>query len=327
MIEVFKSAGEELVKTTVIGEKGSWVNLIDPTEEEIVEVARSTNIIPEFLKAPLDAEERSRIESEENQALVLIHIPIAQQHKRNVTYETIPLGIVITDDLVVTVCLQENPILSEFSGNGKPRSFYTFKKTRFLLQILHKTAQLYLRYLKQIDRQTSEIEQRLHHAMRNEELIKLLNLEKSLVYFTTSLRSNEVVMEKLLGSTLPKVDPESRTIAKLIKMYEEDEDLLEDVIIENKQAMEMGTTYSTILGEMMDAFASIISNNVNIVMKFLTSATIILSFPTMVASFYGMNVALPFQHIQYPYVFLIPLVSSLILSSLTAIVLARKRML
>ena len=327
MIEVFRSVGEELVKTGVIGEKGSWTNLIDPTEEEIIEVSNSTGITPDFLKAPLDAEERSRIESEENQALVLIHIPVVKEQKRNVTYDTIPLGIILTDDLVVTVCLQRNPILAEFAGNGKPKSFYTFKKTRFLLQVLYKTAQLYLRYLKQIDRQTSEIEQRLHHAMKNEELIKLLNLEKSLVYFTTSLRSNEVVMEKLLGSRLPKVDPESRAIAKLIKMYEEDEDLLEDVIIENKQAIEMGMTYSSILGEMMDAFASIISNNLNIVMKFLTSATIILSFPTMIASFFGMNVALPLQHSPYPYAFLVPLAFSLMLSSLTAIILAKKRML
>lgn len=176
--------------------------------------------------------------------------------------------------------------------------------------MLYLMATSFLRYLKQISKMTDTIEKELHQSMKNKELFSLLNLEKSLVYFTTSLKSNNIVMQKMLKS-------------HYLKMYDDDQELLEDVIIENQQAIEMAETHSSILSGMMDAFASVISNNVNIVMKFLTSITIIMALPTMVASFYGMNVPIPFQ--QNPYSFLIAICISFVLSSITAFIFWKKR--
>lgn len=291
MLQVYKSVGENLVETGLLGEKGSWVNLVNPSREETVKVARKIGLPQDFLEYPLDEEETSRIEVEEGCVLIIIRVPVI----RDDLYDTLPLGIIITENVIVTVCLENIAVLNEFCAS-RTKGFYTFKKTRFLLQILYKTALYYLRYLRQIDKKSEEIQQRLHRSTRNEELIKLLSLEKSLVYFTTSLRANEIVMEKLLKTHLAK-DPEPLPVdARLIKMYEEDEDLLEDVITENKQAIEMSDIYAQILSSTMDAFASVISNNLNMVMKFLTAVTIVLMIPTMLASFYGMNVDLPFQH-------------------------------
>lgn len=262
--------------------KGAWINLVNPTEHELAHVAASTGIFSDFLRYPLDDEERPRLEIEDNQTLIILNVPTVFKEDGSTAYDTMPLGIIITEDYLVTVCLQDLDILRDFS-QGKVRSMATFKKTRFVFQVMQKTAVLYLKYLRDINKKTDEIELELHKSMRNKELIRLLEFEKSLVYFSTSLRSNETVMEKILN-------------AKTLKMYEEDHDLLEDVIVENKQAIEMADIYTNILSSMMDAFASIISNNLNIVMKFLASITIVVSLPTMVASFFGMNVDLPFQH-------------------------------
>ena len=185
------------------------------------------------------------------------------------------MGIVVTDDKIFTVCLEDTPVLSSFM-DGRVRNFFTYKRTRFILQILYRNASLYLHYLRIIDKKSDEVEQKLHKSQRNQELIELLELQKSLVYFTTSLRSNEVVLEKLL-----KVEN--------IKQYPEDTELLEDVIIENKQAIEMTNIYSGILSGTTEAFASIISNNLNIVMKFLATVTIVMSIPTMIFSAYLPN--------------------------------------
>lgn len=324
MLTIYKTTlNGELVTTDVLTEKGTWINLVAPSEAELQRVNQELGISSDFLRAPLDEEEIPRIEAEECQVLILISIPVVREDRGSTIYDTIPLGVIITEDNLVTVCLRENAILEEFVAT-RPKSFYTFKKTRFLLQILFKTATLYLKYLRQIDRQTGEIEERLQVSMKNEELMRLLNLGKSLVYFTTALKSNEIVMEKLLRTQLTRVDPDSQAAARVVKMYPEDEDLLEDVITENKQAIEMGDIYTNILNGMMDAFASIISNNLNIVMKFLTSVTIVLSLPTMVASFYGMNVSLPFQ--RSPYAFSGIMVLSLALSLIAVYLLARQKM-
>ena len=194
--------------------------------------------------------------------------------------------------------------------NRRVREFYTFKKTRFVFQILYLNAASYLRYLRIIDRKSDQIEEKLHISQKNSELIELLELEKSLVYFTTSLRSNEVVLEKLLRT-------------ERVKKYPEDEDLLEDVIIENKQAIEMANIYSGILSGMMDAFASVISNNLNIVMKFLATVTIVLSIPTMIASFFGMNFDnIPLGH--SPFGFFTIIVLTLIISGVVALLFRKK---
>ena len=196
--------------------------------------------------------------------------------------------------------------------DGRVRNFYTYMKTRFILQILYNNASMFLHYLRIIDKKSEEVEEKLHASTRNQELIELLEMEKSLVYFITSLRSNEVVLEKLL-----KVDR--------IKKYPDDTDLLEDVIVENKQAIEMANIYSGILSGMTDAFASVISNNLNIVMKFLATVTIVMSIPTMIFSAYGMNVksfGMPFA--DSPYGFVIVIVLSLILSLIVAIIFSKK---
>ncbi len=221
------------------------------------------------------------------------------------------MGINTTKDVLITVCLEETPILTAFM-DGRVRDFHTFMKTRFILQILYKNATQYLQYLRIIDKKSEVIENKLHQSQKNEELIELLELQKSLVYFTTSLRSNEVVLEKLL-----RIDK--------IKKYPEDTDLLEDVIVENKQAMEMTSIYNGILSGTMDTFASVISNNLNIVMKFLATVTIVMSIPTMVASFYGMNVktsGMPFA--ERPYGFVIVLFFTLVLTLIVAYIFNKK---
>lgn len=324
MLRAYKSVDNILTQASDLSEKGIWINLVNPTEAEITKVAQEANLSAELLRAALDEEESSRIELEEDQILILIDVPIQGQSDNRLIYDTVPLGIVVSNRVIVTVCLQDTSILNEFES-GRLKSFYTYKKTRFLLQILYKTATQYLRFLKDIDRRSTQIESELHKSLRNEELIRLLNLEKSLVYFTASLRANEIVLEKLLKSVVVKADPDAQAASKILAMYEEDQDLLEDVIIENKQAIEMAEIYSKTLVGTMDAFASVISNNLNIVMKFLTSMTIVLALPTMISSFYGMNVALPLAGFRYA--FWIVLGISSVLSLAGAMILRHMKML
>lgn len=277
MVKYFRSEDGKIRERTE-PETGGWIALTNPTAAEILEVSARYEIDIDDLKAPLDEEERSRIEMEDNYTLILVDIPIIEERNEKDWYGTIPMGIIMREDIMITVCLMETPILTAFM-EGRVRGFNTYWKTRFILQILYKNASWYLHYLRIIDKKSEEVETRLNKSSKNEELIEVLELEKSLVYFTTSLRSNEVVLEKLLRS-------------EKIKKYPEDEELLEDVIIENKQAIEMANIYSGILSGTRDAFASIISNNQNTMMKFLASVTIVMSIPTIVASFYGMNVNL-----------------------------------
>jgi len=305
-----------ILKTTPTGlkrleefEPGSWIDLVSPTVEELEQVSRELEIPLDLLRGPLDEEEKSRIDVEDGLTHVIVDIPIVVREDEQQGYDTIPLGMLLHPDYFITTCLRPNPILGEFE-RGAVRGFATFWKTRFLLQILQRIAAFYLRYLGRIDRETDKVERELRASMKNAEIFDLLNLQKSLVYFTTSLRSNEGVLQKL---------PRTKTI----KMYEEDEDLLEDVIVENKQASEMAKIYTDILTGMMDAFTSVISNNVNRVMKLLTSITIFLAIPTIVASFWGMNVAVPFQN--YPYAFVITIVIAFAISACFAVVFWRKR--
>ena len=274
MIEIFKTFDGGLHKVEETA-SGCWVALTNPTASELLSVSERYNIDIDHLRAPLDEEERSRIEIEDDYTLILVDIPSVEERNGKDCYITIPMAIIVAKDVIITICLEETSILKSFM-DGRVKGFYTHMKTRFILQILYKNASVFLQYLRIIDHKGEEIEHKLHQTPKNKELIELLELQKSLVYFTTSLRANEVVLEKLM-----KTDS--------IKKYPEDTELLEDVIIENKQAIEMANIYSGILTGMMDAFASVISNNLNIVMKTLTTLTIVLSIPTMIASFYGMN--------------------------------------
>lgn len=292
-------------------ESGCWIALTNPTATEILEVAEKYDIDPDHLKAPLDEEERSRIETEDNYSLILVDIPVIEERSEKDWYVTIPMGIIMANEVIITVCLEDTPVLAAFM-DGRVRDFHTYMKTRFVLQILYKNASLFLQYLRIIDKKSEVVERKLHKSQRNQELIELLELEKSLVYFTTSLRSNEVVLEKLLKS-------------EKIKKYPEDTDLLEDVIIENKQAIEMANIYSGILSGTMDAFASVISNNLNIVMKTLATITIVMSIPTMISSFYGMNVnhvGIPFA--DSPYGFGIVVAFAAVISGVVAWIFSKK---
>ena len=290
---------------------GCWIALTNPTATEIFEISEQFQIEVDDLRAPLDEEERSRIEVEDTYTLILVDVPMIEERNDKDWYGTIPLGIIVTDKMIFTVCLEDTQVLTRFM-EGRVRNFFTYMKTRFILQILYRNASMYLRYLRIIDKKSEQVEEKLHFSPKNQELIELLELEKSLVYFTTSLRSNEVVLEKLL-----RIDK--------IKKYPEDTDLLEDVIVENKQAMEMTSIYNGILSGTMDTFASVISNNLNIVMKFLATVTIVMSIPTMVASFYGMNVrasGMPFA--EHPYGFGIVLFFTLVLTLIVAYIFNKK---
>jgi len=294
--------------------KGAWIQLVNPTTWELNAVAEATQVPLDFLKAALDEEERSRIELEDNCILVITNIPLMINETN---YDTLPLGMIVTEDYIITVCLENNPVFSEFNAVTY-RTYNTAKRTRFLFQILYKSASYYLKYLRQINKHTDEIEIVLRTSMKNHEIFQLMDLQKGLTYFTVSLRSNGVVMDRLL-----RLRSNSQS-QHLIKMYEEDEDLLEDVIIENNQAIQMVEMYTNILSSLTDAFASIISNNLTMVMKFLASMTIILAVPTMLASFWGMNVDVPFAH--NPYGFAVVLAMAMAIAGISAFILWKKKM-
>lgn len=280
MIFIYRSVEDKLICPDKI-EKDCWINLVNPTESELRRVAEETGLDYDFLKYPLDDEEIPRVEVEEDQSMIIVHAPIVLNE--DIIYDTIPLGMISNDDYLVTVCLEDLNLLEEFTAS-RIKGIATFKKTRFIFHTLNRKTMLFLKYLRDINRRTEETESQLSSSMKNKELLYLINLQKSLVYFSTSLRSNAKVMNRLLRG-------------KTVKMYEEDVDLLEDVIIENSQAIEMAEIYGNINNSTMNNFALLISNNLSVTMKLLTAITIILAIPTMLASFWGMNVDLPFQNL------------------------------
>ncbi len=287
MVEFYKTIGNKISPIDSL-EDGCWVNVISPSEEEISYLIDDLGLDRGFVRSSLDEEETSRIESEDDQILLIIDAPRATTESQNtILYTTMPFGIIIKDTFLVTICLSECSVLTEVA-DGRVRNIQTHLKNRFIFSILLRIATRYLQYLRQIDKITNMMEEQLQKSMRNKELFQLLGLEKSLVYFSTSLKSNEVTLEKLLRG-------------RVIKLYEEDQDLLEDVLIEFKQAIEMSSIYSSILSGMMDAYSSIISNNLNIVMKVLAAVTILMAIPTIIASFYGMNVTgIPVPQFWFP---------------------------
>jgi magnesium transporter len=309
MVKFYKSVNDELVQFEEF-EDGVWVHMTNPSEDEIQQVSKATGIESEFIRPALDEEERPRIETDNGQTLILVDIPTVENDGSTNVFTTIPLGIAFTKDAIITVCLKETPILDDFITK-RVKSFYTYFKSRFILQILFKNATLYLFYLRSIEKLSNKIENDLQKSMKNKELAQLLKLEKSLVYFSTSLKSNESVLEKMLK-------------LEAIKKFEEDQDLLEDVIIENKQAIDMTNIYSSILSGAMNSLASIISNNLNIVMKSLTIVTIALSVPTAISGFFGMNV--PNYLEKSPFAFPAIIAGSVILSALISVLLFRKRL-
>lgn len=277
-------------------EAGCWISLINPTETEISDIEDDMGIDRDYIRAALDEEEPSRIESDDGVTLIVVDYPVAEQdgdHDNMLQYYTTPMSIIITDKNVITVSAKANVVLDELS-KGVVKGIQPNLRTRFVFSILLRIAARYLQYLKQIDKISNYVEGKMYLSMKNKGLIQLLGLEKSLVYFSTSLKSNEAVLEKLMRG-------------RYLKLYEEDQDLLDDVLIEVKQAIEMTNIYSNILNGTMDTFASIISNNLNMIMKRMTTITIILTMPTIVFSFYGMNLGdaangLPLANVWFPIV-------------------------
>jgi len=254
---------------------GCWINVTNPTAQEI-EALTNLGIPYDYITYPLDTDERARSERENGELLIILRVPVFQGHNADIPFTTVPLGIILTGHYLITVCKVESDILHELSMSHT-KTLTPSKQERFVLYTFLRTAQKYLTNLREINKTVDILEDKLQLSTRNRELLDLLKYQKSLTFFTTALKSNELMMERLRRNGM-------------FVNFPEDQDLLEDVLTENQQAMEMTSISSNILSSMMDAFASIISNNVNSVMKLLASITIVLSIPIMVSSFYGMNV-------------------------------------
>lgn len=295
-------------------EKGSWINCAEPTAEELETLNKITGIPVDSLQTALDREERSHVELEDEYIFVVVNTPVVLETD---AYDALPLGIFITDQVFVTVCLENSSVIQKFI-NSNYASFHTYKKTRFLFQILSTASSSFLYFLQQIYKKTDGIETQVRKSLQNKELFRMLELQKSLTYFNFALHANENVMERLMRLR-------NSPVHTLLKMYEEDEDLLEDVIIENKQALEMVEIYTNILMSMMDSFSSIISNRLSQIMKFLTSVTILLAVPTLIFSLWGINVPVPWENseIGFASVILLGVVCTLV----SALVLWKKDML
>ena len=317
--EVSKTASRTLYRTTETDTitNDCWVNLYSPTEAEITRVETELNIPQEFLRYPLDEEERPRIDYDDDTdtVLIIVDIPITFRDNESVTYETTPLGVILNDKHIVTVSLRQTTILDHFIEN-RIKDLYIPYRTRFTIQILYAVAREYLRLLRFIDKTLEVSETELEKAVSNKELYKRLDLSKSLVYFASSLKSNEAVLEKLMRG-------------RIVKLYEEDEDLLEDVVIEYKQAHEMADVYANIVSTTTDAYASIISNNMNDIMKVLAAATIVLTIPDLIGCFFGQNFPMPWdeEFLSQPLPFISILTSCILSVILTAYILKKKSIL
>jgi magnesium transporter len=289
-------------------EKGCIVNVTDPTPSELSSLRTALKVPDDFIADIIDVDERSRVEVEDDQLLMIYRIPF-QNQSNGFPFTTIPLGIVLSKEDLVIICQRNNEVLDDFfSRSGK--GFIIENKIDLILHLFMRTTMFYNRYLKQINNQTGLIEQDLEKSTRNKELHRLLKMEKCLVYFTTSLRSNEMMMLRLKNS-------------KWIREFEFSQDLLDEAMIENKQAIEMAKIYSDIQSGMMDAFASVISNNLNIVMKQLTIITIILMIPTLISSFYGMNVPNNLENSKNA--FWLILGGAVVASTIVSLLISRKK--
>ena len=310
MIQLFQTEKARIVEKNPefgggLNIKDKWIHLENPTDREIELIERVTGVNEDLLKAALDEEERARIEVDDGDTLILFDIPTIEEEEEYFTYSTMPLGVVLTKSTIITVCLRENSVIHSLLA-GRAKGLDTAKKEFFLYQLLYYTHVKYLQYLRQIDRSSQRIQTELHRATKNKELIQLLDLEKSLVYFSTSLRGNSIVIEKVTK------------MAK--KLDEESEELLDDVVIENRQAIDMCKNYQDILAS-TSTYASVISNNQNSIMKTLTIMTVIISVPTLFASFWGMNTGVPFEGKQYG--FWVVVAISVVISSIVGYFITR----
>jgi magnesium transporter len=277
---VIRTQGEYGMTETDTVTKGCWIDARDLTKADLKRLQHEFGIAGELLTDIMDADEQARIEKEDDYTALIVRLPVYDESSE-VSFFTLPLGIILFSDKIVTICQRSSDALDDLLKN-RIRGFNIRNKSAFVLNLLGRAAFTFLKALKELNKRTNSIERELQRSIKNNELIQLLSLQKSLVYFTTSIKTNELLLEKLQKSPI-------------FRFKEDEKDLLEDVVTENKQAIEMANIYSSILTGTMDAFASVISNNLNIVMKRLTIVSIVLMIPTLIYSFYGMNVDLPFQ--------------------------------
>lgn len=298
MIQYFKNTDQTTVAIDK-AENAVWVNVLPPLkQEEFTELSETMNIPIDFLKDSLDIDERSRYEIDDDVKLIVIKTP-TENNSFNLSdafYITIPICIILTHNQIVTVNSFENEAIKKFLNTFQHRN--PDRMNMMVLKVFEKITTNFQDYLKEINTRRNSLEQKLYDSNRNEELLQLMRIQKSFVYFLTALRSNELLMMKI-----------SRT--NLLKLNEEERDLLEDLIVETSQALEMATTYTNILNSTLDAFASIISNNQNDVLKRLTTLTIFLSVPVLIASIYGMNVPIPYKNSHMA--FWLPVILSIII--------------
>ena len=293
---------------------GIWINLVNPTSSELNTISEKYDIELDDLSSSLDEEESSRITLEDGYTLLLVDIPTPEVRHEKKMYTTIPLGIVIKQDTIITICREDTPVINYFINN-RVKEFSTKKKMRFIYQILFRSAYLYQLYLRGIDKKRVEIEERVEGDTQNIDLIELHELESTLVYFATSLRSNSVVIERLRRY-------------KRLEQYPEDMELLEDVIVEYQQAIEMTTIYRDIIDGTRELLSSIIDNRLNNVMKYLTSITIVMAIPTIISGIYGMNVDekwMPFA--ETPFGFGVICIIIVVICIITMLILKKKKML
>lgn len=312
MIKVYKTE-ERIVHEIEKIEEGAWINLVAPTMEECIQIAERYDIDIADVRAALDDEESSRVDLEDGYTLILVDIPSIEIRNQREAYTTIPLGIILTNDVIITVCGEETQVITAFE-NRRVRDFSTKKKMKFVYQILYRATSVYQNYLRVIDKRRGEIEERISHTTEDTDLIDLHELESNLVYFATSLRANNVVLDRL-------------TRYERLKQFPEDRELLEDVIVENKQAIEMTIIYRDIINGTRELMSTIIDNRLNNVMKFLTSITLVMAIPNVIAGIYGMNVnssGVPFAN--SPYGFVSVCGGMLVIVILAILILRRKKM-
>lgn len=308
MLNAYLNSGNKFIPTVSL-DGAFWIHLDDPDATEVQQILDKYELPADFITDLKDADENSRLEYDDGSILIIMRVPVFYKHKTSkLPFATVPLGLIILPEKIISVSFFDQEILTAYlEGRNRP---FNITPQSFILNIYLRASLYYLRFLKEINRRTNQIEDELHGSMKNKELIRLLRLEKSLVYFTTSLKSNELILERIQRSRWLQNDPEG-------------EDMIDDVIIENKQAIDMANIYSDILSGMMDAFASVINNNLNIVMKFLTVITIIIAIPNLIFSMYGMNIKLPLMQSHWAFLYVTGI--SLFLAAVVIVIFIHKK--
>lgn len=310
MIDIYLSGENNTIKTVDEICDGSWIRLIEPTDDEINHVCRILNIEKSDITILLDPEETPRVEHGSDFSLIIADTPYMINDGDIETYQTIPAGFILTPKNIVSISLRKSPVLDSFAKGGL-KNVSTSRRTQFILYFLYKNAGLFVSYLRMIDKKTLELEKNLRRSTRNEELFHMLTLSKSLVYITNSLKGNDTVLDKISVSTVTSS-----------KLTENDNELLSDTLIENSQALDMAQNYSATISSTMATFASIINNNANDTMKLFTIVAILLTVPMLVAGFFGMNVPVPFS--TYNYSFILIIAASLGISGILMVLVLHK---